>query len=122
MKDDLSCHLNPCFYPHKEWSTGSVMAYLSCSAPQPGPAQVGNYDLLLKETGWWSSIHNFNLKYLEDSNYTASLNRSFSEPFSMDHSFNHRMSVPIKSQLVKIHRAIKFEMYYATLCSTSPSL
>ena len=75
MKDDLSCHLNPCFYPHKEWSTGSVMAYLSCSAPQPSPAQVGNYDL--KERGWWSSIHNFNLKYLEDSLQL----HSFAEPF-----------------------------------------
>lgn len=51
------------------------MAYLSCSAPQPSPAQVGNYDL--KERGWWSSIHNFNLKYLEDSLQL----HSFAEPF-----------------------------------------
>lgn len=32
--------------PHKAWSTGTVMAHISCSDPQPGLAQVGNYDLL----------------------------------------------------------------------------
>ena len=63
MKDDLSCHLNPCFYPIKSGLLGQWR--LLSLALTPSPAWPRWATTICWRRVWWSSIYNFNFKYLK---------------------------------------------------------